>query len=63
MATQTVIQEARLPKFQEDFLANIFKSAKNLADDGTMLQHLVVLDLFNLFCNKEHKPLDKALDS
>ena len=36
MATQTVIQEARLPKFQEDFLANIFKSAKNLADDGTM---------------------------
>ena len=36
MATQTVIQEARLPKFQEDFLANIFKSAQNLADDGTM---------------------------
>ena len=36
MATQTVIQEARLPKFQEDFLANIFTSAKNLADDGTM---------------------------
>ena len=36
MATQTVIQEARLPKFQEDFLANIFKSAKDLADDGTM---------------------------
>ena len=36
MATQTVIQEARLPKFQEDFLANIFTSAQNLADDGTM---------------------------
>ena len=36
MTTQTVIQEARLPKFQEDFLANIFKSAQNLADDGTM---------------------------
>ena len=36
MATQTVIQEARLPKFQEDYLANIFKSAQNLADDGTM---------------------------
>ena len=36
MATQTVVQEARLPKFQEDFLANIFKSAQNLADDGTM---------------------------
>jgi len=36
MATQTVIQETRLPKFQEDFLANIFTSAQNLADDGTM---------------------------
>ena len=36
MATQTVIQEARLPKFQEDFLANIFTSAQKLADDGTM---------------------------
>ena len=36
MSTQTVIQEARLPKFQEDFLANIFTSAQNLADDGTM---------------------------
>ena len=36
MSTQTVIQEARLPKFQEDFLANIFESAQNLADDGTM---------------------------
>ena len=30
MATQTVIQEQRLPKFQEDFLKSIFAQAEAL---------------------------------
>ena len=37
MATQTVIQEARLPEFQEKFLADIFESAKALTGKGSQM--------------------------
>ena len=37
MATQTVINETRLPKFQEDYMANLLTSAEGLfkpTDEG-----------------------------
>ena len=37
MATQTVIQEARLPEFQEKFLTDIFESAKALTGKGSQM--------------------------
>ena len=37
MATQTTEQTVRLAPFQEDFLADIFKSATNLTGEGSSM--------------------------